>query len=134
MIQHEWPSGAQFVFKCYRHWGMLVIQGKGGAMFLLYSKEEVMQGDPLSMFAYGIGIMPLIQLSIPDPSATSEDNFEASTLGCSHLLAAFRGVEPFSSMEHRSFIAAELKVRRSAQLESTLESVLGKLDCAFHAH
>jgi hypothetical protein len=29
-------------------------------MFLLYSKEGVMEGDPLSMFGYGIGILPLI--------------------------------------------------------------------------
>jgi hypothetical protein len=60
-IRHEWPSGARFAFNCYRHWGTLVIRGKGGTMFLLNSKEGVMQGDPLSMFAYGIGILPLIK-------------------------------------------------------------------------
>jgi hypothetical protein len=31
-------------------------------------------------------------LALPDPVASSESNFEASTLMCSHLLAAFRGV------------------------------------------
>jgi hypothetical protein len=30
-------------------------------MSLLYSKEGVMQGDPLSMFGFGIGILPLIR-------------------------------------------------------------------------
>jgi hypothetical protein len=314
-IRHEWPSGARFAFNCYRHWGTLVIRGKGGSMSLLHSKEGVTQGDPLSMFAYGIGILPLIRrlqeefptvkqpwyaddagaggsftdlrqfflrlqeigpaygyfpeptksiliarahnqhtakstfqdlqfkvttgsrylggyigsqadrelwvrekvtfwssavtdlafvalshpqtafaglqkslqhewqfvqrviadigdcffdvedsitniflpalfgetlqncdyrrklaalpvkfagLGIPDPSATSESNFEASTLVCSHLLAAFRGVEPFSSMEHQSVrtaVTTELKLRRSVQLDSTLDSILGTLDC-----
>jgi hypothetical protein len=41
-------------------------------------------------------------LVIPDPSATSETNYKASTLVCSHLLAAFRGVESFSSTYHKS--------------------------------
>ncbi len=61
MIRHEWPSGARFVFNCYHHWGTLVIRGKGGSMSPLYCKEGVMQGDPLSMFGYGISILPLIR-------------------------------------------------------------------------
>jgi hypothetical protein len=35
-------------------------------------------------------------LVLPNPVASSESNFEASTLVCSYLLAAFRGVESFS--------------------------------------
>jgi hypothetical protein len=314
-IRHEWPSGARFAFNCYRHWATLVIRGKGGSMALLYSKEGVTQGDPLSMFGYGIGIMPLIRrlkhefpavkqpwyaddagaggsftdlrqfflrlqeigpaygyfpeptksilivrahnrreakshfhdlrfqvetgsrylggyigsradrelwvqekvafwtsavtdlafaalshpqtafaglqkslqhewqfiqrviedigdcffdleeaitdiflpalygeslkdcdyrrklsalpvkyagLAIPDPSATSEENFEASTLVCSHLLAAFRGVEPFSSHDHktvRTAVTTELRSRRSEKMDSTLVSLLSGLDC-----
>jgi hypothetical protein len=38
-----------------------MIQHNGGTIALLYSKEGVTQGDPLSMFAYGIVILPLIR-------------------------------------------------------------------------
>jgi hypothetical protein len=60
-ISYEWPSGARFAFNCYRHWATLGIHGKGGTVVLIFSKEEVTQGDPLSMFGYGIGILPLIR-------------------------------------------------------------------------
>ena len=61
-VRHEWPSGAQFTFNCYRHWTNLVLReiGDGSGNFL-HSKEGVTQGDPLAMIAYGIGILPLIQ-------------------------------------------------------------------------
>jgi hypothetical protein len=47
---------------CYKHWTTLVLQSNNGTGTFLYSKEGVMQGDPISMFAYGIGILPLICL------------------------------------------------------------------------
>ena len=25
-LRHEWPSGAQFTFNCYRHWATLVVR------------------------------------------------------------------------------------------------------------
>jgi hypothetical protein len=59
-IRHGWPSGALFAFNCYRHCDTLVIRGKGGTVVLMFSKEGVTQGDPLSMFGYGIDILPLI--------------------------------------------------------------------------
>jgi hypothetical protein len=61
-VQQEWPSGARFVFNCYKHWAMLVLQGNNGTGAFIFSKEGVTQGGPLSMFAYRIGTLPLIRL------------------------------------------------------------------------
>ena len=61
-LQHDWPSGALFTFNCYRHWSTLVVRDIGdGSGHFLHSKECVTQGDPLSMIAYGIGVLPLIR-------------------------------------------------------------------------
>jgi hypothetical protein len=60
-VRHEWPSGARFTFNCYKHWTILVIRGNGGTGVFLSSKEGVTQGDPISMVAYGIGVLPLIR-------------------------------------------------------------------------
>ena len=61
-VRHEWPSGAQFTFNCYRHWATLVVRDIGdGSGHFLHSKEGVTQGDPLAMIAYGIGVLPLIR-------------------------------------------------------------------------
>jgi hypothetical protein len=60
-VRHEWPSGARFTFNCYKHWGTLVIRNNNGSGTFIYSKEGVTQGDPLSMFAYGVGLLPLIR-------------------------------------------------------------------------
>ena len=46
--------------------------------------------------------MKFAQLALSDLISSSGPNFEASTLVCSHLLAAFRGVKQFSSEEHQS--------------------------------
>ena len=61
-VRHDWPSGAQFNFNCYRHWSTLVVRDIGdGSGHFFHSKEGVTQGDPLAMIAYGIGVLPLIQ-------------------------------------------------------------------------
>jgi hypothetical protein len=69
VVRHQWPSGARFVFNnCYNHWAVLVLRGNNGHAVFIFSKEGVTQGDPLSMFAYGIGILPLIrQLKAESP-------------------------------------------------------------------
>ena len=61
-VRHEWLSGAQFMFNCYRHWETLVVQDTGySSGHFLHSKEGVAQGDPLVMITYGIGVLPLIR-------------------------------------------------------------------------
>ena len=61
-VRQEWPSGAQFTFKYYRHWATLVVRDIGdGSGHFLHSKEGVTQGYPLAMIAYGIGVLPLIR-------------------------------------------------------------------------
>ena len=37
-MRFEWPSGAQFVFNCYRHWATLVIRAGDGTVQFLFSK------------------------------------------------------------------------------------------------
>ena len=59
-IRHLWPSGARFVFNCYRLWSLLVLRNRNGTASFLHIIEGVTQEDPLSMITYGIGILPLI--------------------------------------------------------------------------
>jgi hypothetical protein len=71
-------------------------------------------------------------LTLPDPSASSESNYETSTLVCSHILAAFRGTKSFSSADHQSLpkvVTAEIKAHRSDKQDSTLSTILLDLDC-----
>jgi hypothetical protein len=69
-VRHEWPSGARYVFNCYRHFAILVIRNGYDDQFLtILSKEGVTQGDPLAMVMYGVGLLPLIRIlkkTVPD--------------------------------------------------------------------
>jgi hypothetical protein len=58
-VRHLWPSGARMAFNCYRHAAILVLRGKNGHCEFLLSCEGVTQGDPLSMFLYGLALTPL---------------------------------------------------------------------------
>ena len=60
-VQHEWSSGTQFTFDCYRHWATLVVHDLEGSGHLFHSKEGVNQGYPLAMIAYVTGVLPLIR-------------------------------------------------------------------------
>ena len=59
-VRNLWPSGARFVFNCY-HWSSLVLRNGNGTASFMHSREGVMQGEPLTMISYGIGILPLIK-------------------------------------------------------------------------
>ena len=55
-----------FLFNTYRGWAPLIVRGLGE---LLFGREGVTQGDPLSMFLYAVGTIPLIQ-SLKNPAWT----------------------------------------------------------------
>ena len=56
-IRILWPRASRFIYNTYRGHSPLVIRGSSEPLF---SKEGVVQGDPLSMFMYAIGTIPLI--------------------------------------------------------------------------
>jgi hypothetical protein len=60
--RQTWPSAARFLFNTYRGYNLLIIRSSvsPGSGTIMLSREGVTQGDPLSMFLYGIAIMPLI--------------------------------------------------------------------------
>jgi hypothetical protein len=49
-LRHQWPSRCRFVFNCYTHWAMLIVQSSSGADFVTthLSREGVTQGCPLA--------------------------------------------------------------------------------------
>ena len=55
-LWHYWPSGAMFVFNCYKQWGTLVARNGQGTAYFVRSRERVTQGDPLLMVTYELNI------------------------------------------------------------------------------
>jgi hypothetical protein len=53
----NWPRCSRFLFNTYRGHSVLKLQNTNE---LLFSKEGVTQGDPLSMMMYGLAVLPLI--------------------------------------------------------------------------
>ena len=49
---------SRFIFNTYRGWAPLVVKGCDE---ILYSREGIIQRDPLSMFLYAIATLPLIE-------------------------------------------------------------------------
>ena len=68
-VRVPWPRASRFVFNTYRGWAPLVLKGCEES---LYSKEGIVQGDPLSMFLYAVATIPLIHML--------EDHFQWSQL------------------------------------------------------
>jgi hypothetical protein len=65
-------------------------------------------------------------LAIPDPTTSVQPNYEASILLCSHILAAFRGVNVFRSTDPLKVnreVKAELKLRNAAKSKSSLNDL-----------
>ena len=67
-VRKLWPRCARFVFNTYRGWPVLVMRGMSD---YILSKEGVTQGDPLSMYVYAIGTLPLIQ-SLQSPQSWTQ--------------------------------------------------------------
>ncbi len=71
-------------------------------------------------------------LALPDPTESAEANYDASILVCSHLLAAFRGVDEFRTADHLAVIRevkTELRQRNLEKNDSELASLASKLSC-----
>jgi hypothetical protein len=75
----HWPRCAKFLFNTYRGYSPLVVQGTDQ---LIYSREGVTQGDPLSMMFYGVSLLPLIN-SLPRDAETTPTWYadDASVIG-----------------------------------------------------
>ena len=93
-VRHKWPSGTQFNLNCYRHWTTLLVRDTwDGSGHFLHSKEDVTQGDPLTMIAYDIGVIPLItELQGANPRVTQLWYADDTRVGgeFEHILAHLR--------------------------------------------
>ena len=56
--RHLWPRGCRFLYNTYKGSPMLLVSGSAE---VLYSREGVTQGDPLSMAFYALSVLPLIR-------------------------------------------------------------------------
>jgi hypothetical protein len=72
---------AVFLFNTYRGWVPLII---ADSKEILYSKEGVAQGDPLSMFAYAVATIPLIN-QVGHPRDGSEIWYADDASACAQL-------------------------------------------------
>ena len=76
-----WPRCSRFVFNTYQCWGTLLVRGSDE---FLFSKEGVTQGDPLSMFLYAVGTLPLIQ-SLKDPTLCTQLWYADDAAACGDI-------------------------------------------------
>ena len=57
-VWNLWLSRYRFVFNCYHHWYSLVLRNGNGMASIMHGREGMIQGDPLSIFVYGLGVLP----------------------------------------------------------------------------
>jgi hypothetical protein len=72
--------------------------------------------------------------AIPNPVISSNPNYEASTLMCSHIITAIRGVTTFRLLEHKEVIRdvkAVLTTCNNARHETALNLLSSKLSCNY---
>eukprot|EP00957_Ditylum_brightwellii_P118216 9016738-Ditylum_brightwellii.AAC.1 len=55
-VHHIWPAGSRYSFNTYHHWKLLAVHSGVN----IRNKEGVMQGDPLAMILYALGVLPII--------------------------------------------------------------------------
>jgi len=84
-----WPRCSRFLFNTYQGWATLVLWG---TVNFLFSREGVTQGDPLSMFLYAVGTLPLIH-RLKNPTQWTQMWYADDASACgelSHLLDWFK--------------------------------------------
>ena len=63
-----WPRCSRFLFNTYRGFASLFV---AGADEVIYSRDGTTQGDPLTMFFYGVSLLPMIR-KLKDPNNVLE--------------------------------------------------------------
>eukprot|EP00957_Ditylum_brightwellii_P004423 335701-Ditylum_brightwellii.AAC.2 len=61
-VQHYWLSGCCCAFNIHKHWKVYVLRG---CALVIMSKEGVTDGDPMAMFLYAIGVLPIVEYLKP---------------------------------------------------------------------
>jgi hypothetical protein len=117
---------------CQEHWtGIWAVKVSLSRTFLpTLFEDDYDDDDPRR----DISCLPVkwAGLAVPNPTLAADANYEVSTLLCSHILAAFRGVNTFRSAKHKSVISevkTELKLCNEAKHESSITLLASKLSC-----
>ena len=60
-VQHHWPAGASFAFKCYSHWAQLLLPQPGELLVTILIRYGVTQGYPLLIVLHRITLVTLAE-------------------------------------------------------------------------